>query len=72
MTANEIMTVIRREPREVILELGDLLDDLRADLVDEKLAAAVEAGFFDQLAAQALKEHAAGTTMPLDEFLRQR
>ena len=72
VSATEIMTLIRREPREVILEIGELLDELRGDLVDEKFAAAVEAGRFDELAAQALGEHAAGKTIPLDEFLAQR
>ena len=72
MSASEIMTLIRREPREVILEIGELLDELRGDLVDEKFAAAVGAGRFDELAAQALREHAAGKTIPLDEFLAQR
>ena len=37
MSAIEIMDLIRREPREVILEIGDLLDDLRGDLVDGKV-----------------------------------
>ena len=66
------MTLIRREPREVILEIGELLDELRGDLVDEQFAAAVGAGMFDELAAQALREHASGKTIPLDEFLAQR
>lgn len=71
MSASEIMGLIRREPREVILEIGDMLDELRGDLVDEKLAEAVHAGAFDEMAARALDEAAAGKTVPLHEVLHQ-
>lgn len=71
MRASEIMGLIRREPREVILEIGDMLDELRGDLVDEKLAEAVHAGAFDEMAARALDEAAAGKTVPLHEVLHQ-
>lgn len=43
--------------------------DADADRVFEQ---SVLAGKFDHLAAQALKEIAAGQTLPLDEFLRHR
>lgn len=72
MSANEIMELIRKEPEEVVMALGELLDDLRADLVDQKLGEAVMAGKFDDLAAIALTEHAEGKTIPLHEFLHQR
>ncbi len=65
------MTLIRREPREVILQIGEILDELRGDLVDKKFAVAVESGRLDELATQALREHTAGITIPLDEFLAQ-
>jgi len=72
MSAKDIIALIRREPQEVILEIGLMLDELRAELVDQKLKSAVESGAFDEMAARALREHAAGTTTPLHEILHQR
>jgi hypothetical protein len=71
MSARDLLQLIRQEPQNVILELGEMLDELRADMVDARFAAAVEAGAFDGLAARALAEHAAGKTVPLDEVLHQ-
>ncbi len=46
-------------------------DQNRAQRVDAAFEKAILAGDFDALAAQALEDHQANRTVPLDEFIRR-
>lgn len=59
----------RRLPDEKLLQLAAEIDAVAAETVDKKLERAVEAGFFDAMAAAALREDAEGKTCELDEIL---
>jgi hypothetical protein len=48
-----------------VRRLGAFVDELRAELWDAQMEADVKAGKLDELAEQALADHAAGRTRPL-------
>lgn len=66
------MTRLEKIEREIaslsledIVRLADWLADYRAQLWDRQIAADATAGRLDELAEQALEDHAAGKTTPL-------
>ena len=72
MSAVEVMDLVKDLPEPEALNLGRMMDDWLAGIVDRKFEAAVEAGAFDAMAAEALREAEAGKTIPLDEILDDR
>lgn len=72
MSAAKIMELIQQEPESEVEALHVLFEEWRERQAEEKWEEAVLSGAFDGLAEQALKEHAEGKTMPLNEFLNQR
>jgi hypothetical protein len=72
MSAVDVMELVKNLPEPEALNLGRMLDDWLAGIVDRKFEAAVEAGAFDAMAAEALREAVAGKTTPLDEVLDDR
>jgi hypothetical protein len=72
MSAVEVMDLVKDLPEPEALNLGRMLDDWLAGIVDRKFEAAVEAGAFDAMAAEALREAEAAKTFPLDEILDDR
>lgn len=60
MSAVELMDLVKRLPEPEALNLGRMLDEWLAGIVDRKFEAAVEAGAFDDMAAEALREAEAG------------
>jgi hypothetical protein len=72
MSAVEAMELVKDLPKPEALNLGRMLDDWLAGIVDRKFEAAVEAGAFDAMAAEALRESEAGKTILLDEVLDDR
>jgi hypothetical protein len=69
MSAVDAMELVKDLPEPEALNLGRMLDDWLAGIVDRKFEAAVEAGAFDAMAAEAQREADAGKTIPLDEVL---
>lgn len=69
MSAVEVMDLVKRLPEREALNLGQMLEDWLAGLVDRKFDTAVGAGAFDTMAAEALKDAEAGKTIPLNEIL---
>jgi hypothetical protein len=72
MSAVEVMDLVKRLPEREAMDLGRMLDDWLAGIVDRKFESAVKAGAFDDMAAEALREAEAGKTVPLDEVLDDR
>jgi hypothetical protein len=72
MSAVEVMNLVKRLPEREAMNLGQMLDDWLSGIVDRKFEAAVKAGVFDDMAAEALREAEAGKTVPLDEILDDR
>ncbi len=72
MSAVEVMDLVKRLPEPEAMDLGRMLDDWLAGIVDRRFEAAVAAGVFDEMAAEALREAEAGRTVPLDEVLDDR
>jgi len=69
MEVAELVREARRLPGDKLLQLAAEIEAVAAETVDEKLERAVEAGAFDAMASEALREHAEGRTTDLDEFL---
>lgn len=69
MSAADVMVLVRSLPAEEVIDLGRMVEEWTADMVDQKLEVAVNAGVFDAMAAEALREFEAGATVPLNEFL---
>lgn len=69
MEVAELVREARRLPGEKLLQLAAEIDAAAAETVDDKLEQAVKAGFFDAMAAEALREDAEGKTYGLDEIL---
>lgn len=63
------MDLVKTLPEKEVLDLGRMLDDWTAELVDRRFESAVEAGGFDAMADEALRELKAGKTVPLNEVL---
>lgn len=60
MSAVEVMDLVKRLPDPEALNLGRMLDEWLAGMVDRKFEAAVEAWAFDDMAAEASREAEAG------------
>jgi len=69
MSAVEVMDLVKRLPEREAMDLGRMLDNWLAGIVDRKFEAAVSAGVFDAMAAEALREAKEGKTIPLNEVL---
>lgn len=63
------MDLVKRLPEREAMDLGRMLDNWLAGIVDRKFEAAVSAGVFDAMAAEALREAKEGKTIPLNEVL---
>jgi len=72
MIIAEIMKEIRKLPDEELLVLAAQVDEEAARAVDERFAARVGEGAFDEMAAEALRELRENKTMPLHEVIDQR
>jgi hypothetical protein len=72
MSVVEVMDLVKRLPEREAMDLGRMIDDWLAGIVDRKFEAAAKAGVFDEMAAEALREAEAGKTVPLDEVLDDR
>jgi len=72
MSAVEVMDLVKRLPEREAMDLGRMLDDWLAGIVDRKFEVAVSAGAFDAMAAEALREAEEGKTIPLHEVLDDR
>ena len=68
MSAVEVMDLVKRLPEREALNLGRMLEDWLAGLVDRKFDAAVEAGAFDAMAAEALREAEAGKRLRIEDL----
>ena len=69
MGAVELMDLVKKLPEREVLDFARMVEDWSEDLVDQRLEAAVQAGAFDELAAEAVREMEAGKTAMLDEVL---
>jgi hypothetical protein len=72
MSIAELMKEIRKLPDEELLALAAQVEEEAARAVDEKFAACVGEGVFDDCAAEALRELRMNQTVPLHEVLDQR
>ena len=72
MSIAELMNEIRKLPDVELLALAAQVEEEAARAVDHQLAARVQEGDFDELAAQALRELREQKTVPLHEVLDQR
>lgn len=68
MEITDLVTAEKRLPSDKLMKLAEKIDAVVAETVDRKLEQAVEAGAFDAMAEEALKEHPAGNTRNLDEI----
>ena len=71
-TVEEIEKAIAALPKEEFWKLTDRLVARRNDVWDKEMEEDSAAGRLDTLWQDAEKEIAAGTTIPLDEFLRHQ
>lgn len=69
MSVAEIVNEARKLPLAQLQLLAAELDEAVAQRVDSRFNEAVEAGAFDQMAAEALHEYRAGKTKPLDNLV---
>ena len=69
MGITELVREMRKLPDEDLLSLAGEIDEVVAEAVDRKLERAVAGGHFDDLAAEALREHGEGKTTALHEVL---
>ena len=65
----ELMREIRKLPDDQLLALAAQVDEEAARAVDHRFESMVREGGFADLAAEALREHKAGETIPLDEVI---
>jgi hypothetical protein len=72
MSAVEVMDMVKQLPEREAMNLGQMMDEWLAGIVDRRFEAAVSEGAFNALAAEALREAEAGKTRPLDEILDDR
>lgn len=72
MSIAELMSEIRKLPDDELLALAAQVDEEAARAVDERFAAKVREGCFDEAAAAALRELKEGKTVALHEVLDER
>lgn len=68
-TVAEIERAIEALPKEDFEQLAAWFAEKREQTVDDAFEQAIRAGNFDAMAERALRDHAAGKSRPLDEFL---
>jgi hypothetical protein len=68
----EIMREVRKLPDDQLLALAAQVDEEAARAVDHRFESMVREGGFAELAAEALREHHEGKTVPLHEVIDQR
>lgn len=70
-TVLEIEDAVAKLPEPDFQTFAAWFDEARARRVDGAFESAISAGQFDEMAARALRDHQAGKTIALDEFLRR-
>lgn len=65
----ELMTEIRKLPEKELHLLAQAVGEVAAAAVDARFEEDILSGKFDDMAADALKDHAEGKTVELDAFL---
>lgn len=68
-TVAEIERAIEALPKKDFEQLAAWFAEKRERAVDDAFEQAIRAGNFDAMAERALRDHAAGKSRPLDEFL---
>jgi hypothetical protein len=68
MSAAEVMDLVKSLPAKEAIDLGRMVEEWTAGIVDQKFEAALKAGAFDAMAAEAIRELETGA-MPLNEVL---
>ena len=69
MSAADVMDLVKSLPAKEAIDLGRMVEEWTAGIVDQKFEAAVKSGAFDAMAAEAIRELEAGATLPLNEDL---
>jgi hypothetical protein len=70
-TVLEIEDAVAKLPEPEFQTFAAWFDQTRANRVDDAFESAILGGQFDEMAARALRDHQAGKTIALDEFLRR-
>jgi hypothetical protein len=68
-TVAEIERAIEALPKKDFEQLAAWFAEKREQAVDAAFEEAIHAGAFNTMAERALRDHSAGKTRPLDEFL---
>ena len=68
MSAPEVMDLVKSLPAKEAIDLDRMVEEWTAGIVDQKFEAALKAGAFDAMAAEAIRELETGA-MPLNEVL---
>jgi hypothetical protein len=71
MNVAEIMQEVRKLTDDQLLALAAQVDEEAARAVDQRFESMVREGGFGGLAAEALREHDEGKTVPLHEVIDQ-
>jgi hypothetical protein len=69
-TVLEIEEAVAKLPEPEFQTFAVWFDQKRASRVDDAFESAILGGQFDEMAARAIRDHQAGKTIALDEFLR--
>ncbi|MBE7496296.1 MAG: hypothetical protein HS117_15235 [Verrucomicrobiaceae bacterium] len=70
-TVLEIEEAVAKLPERDFQTFAAWFDQTRASRVDDTFESAILGGQFDEMAARALRDHQAGKTIALDDFLRR-
>lgn len=70
-TVLEIEDAVAKLPEPEFQTFAAWFDQTRARRVDDAFERTILGGQFDEMAARAIRDHQAGKTIALDEFLRR-
>lgn len=70
-TVLEIEEAVAKLPEPDFQTFAAWFDQTRASRVDDAFESAILGGQFDEMAARASRDHQAGKTIALDDFLRR-
>lgn len=70
-TVLEIEEAMAKLPERDFQTFAAWFDQTRASRVDDAFESAILGGQFDEMAARAIRDHQAGKTIALDDFLRR-
>ena len=70
-TVLEIQEAVAKLPEPEFQTFATWFDQTRASRVDDAFESAILGGQFDEMAARARRDHQAGKTIALDDFLRR-